>query len=94
MTWAREGSTMTPNGTAEASCDHVILALPFSTLRHIDCQQAWFDALKQTAIMQLGYGTISRRLSARQSEAELTQETFPPTPGAAEKPPSGKKAQR
>ena len=53
-------SFMTPNGTAEASCDHVILALPFSTLRHVDCQQAGFDALKQTAITQLGYGTISK----------------------------------
>jgi len=41
-------------------CDHVILTLPFSTLRHIDYQQAGFDALKQTAITELGYGTISK----------------------------------
>jgi monoamine oxidase len=42
------------------TCDHVILALPFSTLRQVDYQQAGFDALKQTAITQLGYGTISK----------------------------------
>jgi len=45
---------------SEVICDQVILALPFSTLRHIDYQQAGFDALKQTAIRELGYGTISK----------------------------------
>lgn len=29
-------------------------------LRHVDYSQAGFDALKQTAITQLGYGTISK----------------------------------
>ena len=51
---------MTSNGPLEIACDHVILALPFSTLRHVDYSQAGFDALKQTAITQLGYGTISK----------------------------------
>ncbi|MEO8971697.1 MAG: NAD(P)/FAD-dependent oxidoreductase [Ktedonobacteraceae bacterium] len=53
-------SFATANDISEVSCDHLILALPFSTLRHVDYQQAGFDALKQTAITQLGYGTISK----------------------------------
>ncbi|HJT55062.1 MAG TPA: NAD(P)/FAD-dependent oxidoreductase [Ktedonobacteraceae bacterium] len=53
-------SFMTPNGIAEVSCDHVILTLPFSVLRELDYSQAGFDALKQTAIRELGYGTISK----------------------------------
>ncbi len=55
-------SFTTPTGPLEVSCDHVILTLPFSTLRHVDYQQAGFDALKQTAITELGYGTISKLL--------------------------------
>lgn len=50
----------TPEGYEEVICDHVILALPFSTLRHVDYQQADFDTLKQMAIEQLGYGTNSK----------------------------------
>jgi monoamine oxidase len=38
----------------------VILTLPFSTLREVDYSQAGFDALKQTAIRELGYGTVSK----------------------------------
>ena len=53
-------SFTTPNGPLNVTCDHAILALPFSTLRHVDYSQAGFDALKQTAITQLGYGTISK----------------------------------
>lgn len=50
----------TADGTIQVQCDHVILALPFSTLRHIDYERAGFDLLKQTAIQELGYGTISK----------------------------------
>lgn len=50
----------TPGGTSQVQCDHAILALPFSTLRRVDYRQAGFDALKQAAIEQLGYGTISK----------------------------------
>jgi len=53
-------SFATPDGFTEIQCDTVILTLPFSTLRHVDYQQAGFDALKQTAISELGYGTISK----------------------------------
>lgn len=47
-------------GPLEVSCDYAILTLPFSTLRRIDYQRAGFDALKQVAIAELGYGTISK----------------------------------
>src|SRR5215469_4967297 len=53
-------SFTTPTGPLEVVCDQVILTLPFSTLRHVDYQQAGFDALKQTTITELGYGTISK----------------------------------
>jgi len=53
-------SFTTPKGPLEVICDHVILTLPFSTLRNVDYQQAGFDALKQTAITELGYGSISK----------------------------------
>jgi monoamine oxidase len=50
----------TAEGTFDVHCDHVILALPFSTLRRIDYRQAGFDPLKRIAIEELGYGTISK----------------------------------
>ncbi len=53
-------SFTTPHGLMDVICDHAILALPFSALRHVDYSQAGFDALKQTAITQLCYGTISK----------------------------------
>lgn len=53
-------SFATPADPLEVQCEHVILALPFSTLRRVDYRQAGFDALKETAITQLGYGTISK----------------------------------
>src|SRR5262249_20990592 len=50
----------TANGSIQVDCDEVILTLPFSALRHVDYQQAGFDALKRSAIEQLGYGAISK----------------------------------
>ncbi len=50
----------TPAGSSEVRCEHAILTLPFSTLRHVDYRRAGFDSLKQAAIEQLGYGTISK----------------------------------
>ena len=38
------------------TADHVILTLPFTALRSVDCSDANFDRLKQTAIAQLGDG--------------------------------------
>ncbi len=54
LTFSAAGSTL------KVHCDYAILALPFSTLRHIDYRQAGFDPLKQIAIEELGYGTISK----------------------------------
>jgi monoamine oxidase len=50
----------TPSGTQSVTFDYVILALPFSVLRNLNYSRANFDALKQTAITQLGYGTNSK----------------------------------
>ncbi|MBV9690561.1 MAG: FAD-dependent oxidoreductase [Ktedonobacteraceae bacterium] len=50
----------TASGTRQVQCDYAILALPFSALRHVDYRRAGFDALKQIAIEELGYGTISK----------------------------------
>jgi len=50
----------TASGSIQSQCDEVLLTLPFSALRHVDYGQAGFDALKRTAIEQLGYGTISK----------------------------------
>jgi monoamine oxidase len=50
----------TASGTQCATFDYVILALPFSVLRHIETGEAGFDVLKQAAIQQLGYGTNSK----------------------------------
>jgi monoamine oxidase len=50
----------TAGGSSQVQCERAILALPFSTLRRVDYQQAGFDPLKQAAIEQLGYGTISK----------------------------------
>jgi monoamine oxidase len=44
----------------QVRCDYAILALSFSALRRVDYRQAGFNPLKQTAIEQLGYGTISK----------------------------------
>jgi monoamine oxidase len=43
-------------GTVEVTTDYVVLALPFAVLAGIDTSHAGFDALKQTAITQLGRG--------------------------------------
>jgi monoamine oxidase len=42
--------------TRDVLADYVVLALPFSVLREIDCAQAGFDALKHQAIQELGLG--------------------------------------
>src|SRR6266568_2127144 len=50
----------TAGGSSEVQCERAILTLPFSTLRRVDYRRAGFDPLKQVAIEQLGYGTISK----------------------------------
>jgi monoamine oxidase len=46
--------------TRTVTADHVILALPFSTLRSVDFSSAGFNSYKQTAIRELGMGTNSK----------------------------------
>lgn len=40
--------------------DHVILTIPFSTLRNVDYSKAGFDQLKQIAIRELEYGAVTK----------------------------------
>lgn len=44
----------TAQGDRAVVADYVILALPFSVLRHLDYRQAGFDSLKNRAIQELG----------------------------------------
>jgi monoamine oxidase len=44
------------NGCVDVTSDYVVLAIPFAVLRGIDTSHAGFDALKNTAIQQLGRG--------------------------------------
>jgi monoamine oxidase len=53
-------SLSTPSGTQQQTFDEVILTMPFSVLRGLDYSGAGFDALKKTAITQLGYGTNTK----------------------------------
>jgi monoamine oxidase len=46
--------------TRDVSTDHVVLALPFATLRHVDLDRAGLPALKLRAIRTLGMGTNSK----------------------------------
>ena len=48
------------NKTVSVTADRVILALPFSLLRTVDYSAAGFNAVKRTAIQQLGMGTNSK----------------------------------
>jgi monoamine oxidase len=50
----------TGGGTATATADRVVLALPFSILRNLDYSKAGFDPRKVTAIEELGMGTNSK----------------------------------
>jgi monoamine oxidase len=53
-------SFSTPAGARQQTFDEVILTMPFSVLRGLDYSAAGFDARKQTAITQLGYGTNTK----------------------------------
>jgi monoamine oxidase len=47
----------TGSGVRDVIADRVVLAVPFSTLRHCDLNGAGFSALKQRAICEWGLGT-------------------------------------
>ena len=46
--------------TIEIPADYVLLAIPFTTLRHVDLSQAGFSQRKMTAIAELGMGTNTK----------------------------------
>ena len=48
------------SGTTTVTADHVVLALPFSTLRLVDTSKAGFDGTKTRAIRELGMGTNAK----------------------------------
>jgi monoamine oxidase len=47
-------------GTAEAIADHVVLAIPFTTLRNVDLSRVTFSALKRTSIETLPLGNNAK----------------------------------
>jgi monoamine oxidase len=53
-------SFQSASGTSAVTADHVVLALPFSTLRGVDYSKAGFSPVKNTAIQELGMGTNSK----------------------------------
>jgi monoamine oxidase len=50
------------NVASPVIADHVVLCLPFTTLRDIDLEDAGFDALRLKAIRELGMGTNAKVL--------------------------------
>jgi len=46
--------------TVELTADHVLLAIPFTTLRRVDLSKAGFSPLKMTAINELPLGTNTK----------------------------------
>lgn len=64
----------TERGFQDISCEYALLTLPFSALREVDYRKAGFDALKQKAIAELGYGTNSKLML--QFDARPWQRTF------------------
>ncbi|MDH6577784.1 NAD(P)/FAD-dependent oxidoreductase [Kitasatospora sp. MAP5-34] len=57
--------------TVSVPADHVVLALPFSTLRNVDLSRANLTALKLTAIGQQGMGQNAKLVT------QLTKKTWP-----------------
>lgn len=57
--------------TVSVPADHVVLALPFSTLRNVDLSRAGLSTLKLTAINQQGMGQNAKLVS------QLTTKTWP-----------------
>jgi monoamine oxidase len=57
--------------TVAVQADHLVLALPFSTLRNVDLSGAGLTSLKQTAIQQQGMGQNAKLVT------QLTKKTWP-----------------
>ena len=64
--------TFDQNGsTVSVGADHLVLALPFSTLRNVDLSQANLSTLKMTAIRQQGMGQNAKLVT------QLSRKTWP-----------------
>jgi monoamine oxidase len=64
--------TFDQNGrTVTVGADHLVLALPFSTLRNVDLSKANLSSLKMTAIQQQGMGQNAKLVT------QLTTKTWP-----------------
>jgi monoamine oxidase len=61
----------TSGRTVEVLADHVVLALPFSTLRDVDLSASGLSAAKQRVIRTLGMGTNAK------IHTELSRKTWP-----------------
>lgn len=59
------------SGTVDVTADHVVLALPFSTLRDVDLAQAGLSPLKTLAIQMLGMGQNAK------VHVQLSRKTWP-----------------
>jgi monoamine oxidase len=64
-------SFQTGSGTVDVTADHVVLALPFSTLRQVDLSRSGLSASKLTVIHTLGMGSNAK------IHVELGQKTWP-----------------
>jgi monoamine oxidase len=60
------------NKTTQVTADHVVLALPFSTLRNVDLSKANLSPLKMRAIQQLGMGQSAK------IHVQVQRKTWPP----------------
>ncbi len=61
----------TASGTVDITADHVVLALPFSTLRNVELSKSGLSAAKQTVIQTLGMGSNAK------IHVELHRKTWP-----------------
>jgi monoamine oxidase len=60
------------NKTTQVTADHVVLALPFSTLRNVDLSRSKLSPLKLRAIQELGMGQSAKL------HVEVQRKTWPP----------------
>jgi monoamine oxidase len=67
LTFTSGGSTFT------VTADHVVLAVPFTTLRAVDTSAIAFPAVKRKAINELGYGSNAKLMCGFSSKPWRTQ---------------------
>lgn len=68
LTFARTGG-----GTLEATVDHVVFAIPFTTLRNVEILAYELPELKRQAIDEMGYGTNAKLMMGFDEKIWRTQ---------------------